>query len=363
MRLYKDDGRCHKRDTSGCFSVFWFMNSFLQRLPAGAALACAVLAAPAAAADVSAPLKDDRATWSFVWENDYFANTDRNYTNGLHIAYVSGLREPEGASRFFANTVLRTGSDAKVRRGFAVGHSIFTPEDTTASQALPDQHPYAGWLYGEYSVIAQQPRRVQQFTFQAGIVGPAAQGEWVQNNWHDLINGDPVNGWDNQIGNEPGFVLSYDRKFRAFRYRPDAAFGADLTPSIGASVGNVHTRARAGLTLRVGHNLKADDYGPARVRPALAGTGYFSDESDFSWHLFLGLSGNAVAHNIFLDGSLFRDDDPSVDSRTFVGEIQAGLAVQVRRVQIAYTFVERSKEFETQSSHQEFGAVSIAVKF
>lgn len=326
-----------------------------------ASLALCLAAAPALAEEP--PLApDDRATWSFVWENDYFANTDRNYTNGVRVAYLSGLKQPEGVSSFLAYDLLGADREAGVRRGFAVGHSIFTPEDTLATEPLPDQHPYAGWLYGEYSVVVQQRQRVQQITLQAGVVGPAAQGEWVQNNWHDIIGGDPVNGWDNQIGNEPGFVLSYDRQFRSVYDIGDNGFGADITPTIGASLGNVDTRARGGLTLRIGNDLR-NDYGPPRVRPALAGAGFFSPVDDFSWHLFIGVNGSAVAHNIFLDGSLFRDGDPSVDKKVLVGEVQAGLALQFRRVQLAYTFVTRTKEFEMQESAQQFGAVSLSVKF
>ena len=100
-----------------------------------------------------------------------------------------------------------------------------------------------------------------------------------------------------------------------------------------------------------------------RVRPALAGAGFFSPVDEFSWYLFLGVNGSAVAHNIFLDGSLFRDGDPSVDKKIFVGEVQAGLAVQLRRVQIAYTFVTRTREFDMQNGAQQFGAVSISTKF
>jgi len=203
---------------------------------------------------------------------------------------------------------------------------------------------------------------VQQITLQAGVVGPWAQGEWVQNNWHDIIGGDQVNGWENEISNEPGFVLSYDRQFRALHEFGDSGFGADITPSIGASLGNVDTRARGGLTLRVGNDLRSD-YGPPRIRPALAGAGFFSPVDEFSWYLFLGASGSAVAHNIVLDGSLFDDSDPYVDKNTLVGEVQAGLALQFRRVQIAYTFVTRTKEFKTQTEAQQFGAVSLSVKF
>ena len=82
---------------------------------------------------------DDSGTFTFVWENDYFANTDRNYTNGLRLAYISGFKQPQGVSRWVANNILGAGDSAGIRRGFALGHSIFTPQDTSATAPLPDQ--------------------------------------------------------------------------------------------------------------------------------------------------------------------------------------------------------------------------------
>ncbi len=103
------------------------------------------------------------------------------------------------------------------RIGFAVGHSIFTPQDTEAFGPLPDQHPYAGWLYGDYSVLVERDGSVlDMLTVSAGVVGPAALGEEVQNNFHRLINGDRVNGWNNQLRNEPGLTLTYERRWRPF---------------------------------------------------------------------------------------------------------------------------------------------------
>lgn len=335
---------------------------FASALSALAFLSVGAAQAQEPADDVFLAPYDDSGTFTFVWENDYFANTDRNYTNGLRISYLSGFKQPNGVSRWVADNILGADENTGVRRGFAVGQSIFTPQDTAASEPLPDQHPYAGWLYGEYSVVVEQQNIIDQFTLQGGVVGPSAGGEFVQNNWHDLIGGEPVNGWDNQIDDEPGFVVSYERKHRALMKGGDTEFGFDVTPSYGFSAGNVHTHVRAGLMLRVGADLK-NDYGPPRVRPSLAGGGYFSPRDRFSWYVFAGAEGRAVAHNIFLDGSLFRNGDPSVDSNVLVGDFQAGLVLQVRRFQLAYTNVFRTKEFTTQEGAQQFGAVSFSVKF
>jgi len=308
------------------------------------------------------PQTDDRGTITFVWENDSFADSDQNYTNGVRFAWLSGTDEPEGLSRWIARNLLGAGDEAVIRRGIAMGHSIFTPNDTSTSAPLPDQHPYAAWLYGEYTALVEQRNEVDQFTVQLGIVGPSAGGEWVQNEFHSLIGAGDAQGWDNQIGDEVGIVISYDRRLRQLAQFGDGGFGMDVTPSLGVTVGNIHTNLHAGLTLRMGQDLD-NDYGPPRVAPSLAGAGYFTPRDNFSWYVFVGIEGRAVAHNIFLDGSLFRDEDPSVSSNTFVSDLQAGLVVQVLQTQIAFTYVERAEEFEEQTDPQRFGAVSISRKF
>ncbi len=312
--------------------------------------------------ETSQAAQDERGTWSFVWENDYFAQTDQNYTNGVRIAYFTGPKQPRGFADVIAQNVLRAGDDAVIRRGFALGHSIFTPRDTDVTAPLSDQHPYAAWLYAEYSAAIERDDTVDQLTIQAGVVGPSAGGEFVQNNWHSLIGVDPALGWDNQIDDEFGVVLSYDRKLRDRLIVDKPAVMADITPSFGASLGNIRTHARLGITLRIGPDLPSD-YGPPRVRPSLAGSGYFSPRRPFGWYVFFGAEARAVAHDIFLDGSLFRDNDPSVTSKTLVGDFQTGLVAQFRSVQIAYTYIVRTREFEEQLDRHRFGAVSLSVKF
>ncbi|MBI1364723.1 MAG: DUF2219 family protein [Alphaproteobacteria bacterium] len=320
------------------------------------------VAAAQSASKFPGTAEDTLSTWSFVVENDYFANTDENYTNGLRLAYVSGQREPEGLSAFIARKILGAGRDARIRKGFAFGQSIFTPQDLSATAPLPEQHPYAGWLYGEYMVVVQQDDRIDQFTIEAGVIGPSAGGEFVQNHWHTLIGGETAKGWDNQIGDEPGLVLSYDHQRRALLEFGDAGFGADLTPSFGFSIGNIQDNARVGLTMRIGRDL-TNDYGPPRVRPSLAGAGYFSPTHHFSWYFFAGAEARAVAYDAFLDGRMFHPGDPSVPSKAFVGDFQGGLVTQIRRVQIAYTYVLRTEEFTGQDGAQQFAAISLSAKF
>jgi hypothetical protein len=324
------------------------------------------IASPVLANDLgesAAPRPDERGTYTIVWENDVFLDTDQNYTNGFRASYLSGTtRSSDGPEGWIAKKIIGVPETAAVRRGIAFGHSIFTPQDIEEEGALPDQHPYAGWVYGEYSAVIERKNEVDQISLQVGLVGPSAAGEFVQNEVHDRIGSPEARGWDNQIGDELGVVLAYDKRFRNLAKIGDDDLGADLTPNLGASVGNIHTNARAGLTFRFGENLR-NDFGPPRVRPALGGAGYFNPIDDFSWYLFAGVEGRAVAHNIFLDGSLFDDNSPSVDSKTFVADFQGGAVVQYKNTQLALTYVERTDEFDTQEERQAFGAISLSVKY
>jgi len=324
-----------------------------------------------------------RGTFSVVFENDALAGTDRNYTNGFRFAYM----QPPKLGRFVpydvGNRVSETGvrgvdlnraipgrdidlpRRVYLRRGFQVGQSIFTPRDTEAAVPDPDDRPYAGWLYGGVTWVVERRDRghVILDTFQAnvGIVGPAAFGDEVQNQFHRIIGDDPLNGWDFQLDNEPGIELVYERRVQLWTSPRLGPLQASFEPHAGGTLGNVAINGRVGGTVRIGDRLDLD-YGPPRVRPALSGANFFLPDPDgFNWYVFAGADVRGVARNLFLDGNTFDDDSPSVDKRTFVYDAQAGLAVQVGRVQTALTLVYRSKEFFEQVSPDRFGAITVQV--
>lgn len=302
----------------------------------------------------------ERGSLAFIVENDVFASTDRNYTSGLKLSYVSGLRTEPGPTRWLAGALLGAGAEDRVRFGLAVGHSIFTPEDIDTAEPLPDQHPYAGWLYGGFSLLVESESTLDTLVLELGVVGPDAGGERVQKNVHEIIDSDEPLGWDNQLRNEFGGVLTYDRKWRALATWEGLGLGADFTPNAGFSLGNVLTQATLGLTLRLGNDLR-NDFGPPRVRPSLAGSGLLTPRDRFSWYVFAGVAGRAVAYNIFLDGNTSRDS-LEVDREPLVADFQGGLVVQVGRLQIGFTGVTRTREFESQDEDQVFGAISISGK-
>ena len=120
--------------------------------------------------------------------------------------------------------------------------------------------------------------------------------------------------------------------------------------------------ARGGATLRGGVNLP-NDFGFSPIRPAGAGGSRKSQPSRWGFHLFTTLEGRLVAHNIFVDGSLFQDSR-SVDKEPWVTDLVMGAtATMFRDLNATYAYVIRSEEFKGQDNAQEFGSVSVGWSF
>lgn len=300
---------------------------------------------------------------SVTVENDALLDTDRYYTNGIRFEYARELPAGDRLARRILNRLFGPSSDADILESLAFGQTIFTPEDILTDAYLPDQRPYAGFLFLDYTINRQTQEGTDWLLLQIGLVGPSAGGEAIQNWYHsNIIDRAEAQGWDNQIDDEPGFVFAYDRQFSTINLLGDGRFGLDLTPHAGAALGTIHSDLHAGATLRLGNGL-ALDAGPPRIKPAVGGAGYFHRGQGFTLYGFLGGEARIVAHNIFLDGSLFRSGDPGVDSETFVYDLQAGLVAQYRDLQLSLTFVRRSEEYSLQKNPQEFTALGMAYRF
>ncbi|MGH8609740.1 MAG: lipid A-modifier LpxR family protein, partial [Gammaproteobacteria bacterium] len=103
------------------------------------------LGAPGAAEE---GLEEREGTFNVLVENDKFAGTDRHYTNGVQFSYLSPRDTVPGFLRTFAAVLPGIPEGSALRAGYVLGHNIYTPDDTAAREPLPDQRPYAGWLYG-----------------------------------------------------------------------------------------------------------------------------------------------------------------------------------------------------------------------
>lgn len=328
-------------------------------LAAGAAL---LLAGHAAHTAAPAAAAEGRGTLNAALENDRIANTDRHFTHGSYVSYVTAHGgAPDWARDLgaaLAQPLLGRGTD---RVGFALGQNIFTPDDIATFDPIADDRPYAGWLYGGLRLIGEQPRGLQRLELDVGMVGPSARADDVQAVVHDVIGTQRPNGWDNQLDDEPGVLLLYERKWRRIDAIAGTGLEVALTPHAVAALGNVYTFAGGGASLAIGQRLAAS-WGPERIFPGIRGSEFFDAGGGVSWRLFAGGEVRAVARNIFLDGNTFAGG-PGVDREPIVADLQVGAEIIYARYRIAFTQVIRTREFASQTEPDRFGAITLSVQF
>ena len=323
-----------------------------------------VALAPAALAQetTAPPQPDPRGTLSLQIENDVLGNTDRYYTNGLQLTWRSPSSDLPQPLAWLDRQLDFLQGPGSLRWGVAVGQSMFTPRYTQLANPDPNDRPYAGLLYGAVSLTRNTGTSFSILEFQAGLVGPSSGGEWVQSNFHRRIGSPVARGWDYQLHDEFVAALVLGRTWRLPLF--DAGLvQADVLPSATISVGNLQTYGALGGMVRLGRMLGAD-FGPPRIRPALAGSQFFQPtDNGLGWYIFAGAEGRVVAHDITLDGNTWRDSR-SVSRRPLVGDMQAGFAFIWHGVRISYTQVWRTEEFYGQrGGFQQFGSLSASVRF
>lgn len=318
-----------------------------------------------AEAAVKKEAPDKRRIFTVVYENDLIGSgNDEYYTNGVRFGYLDiGADFPEFAKDL--DDVIPTFSINDTSSIFySIGQNMYTPKDITQSVQDPKDRPWAGYLYGSMGMVTFTDDHTDELELSLGVVGPAAMGEEVQKFIHKHVTDSPEpEGWDNQLKNEPAVTLGWQRAWPSF-YSSDAGLVTfSFTPYVGTTVGNVYDFVNTGVSFRVAPSSEKWQDMPMRVRPAIPGTGFFEiPENHWSWYLFGGVEGRAIARNIFLDGNTFRDSY-SVDKNYFVGDANVGAALTYDQVRLSYTLIYRTKEFQDQDDDTVFGALTVGYRF
>lgn len=297
-------------------------------------------------------------------ENDLFgAGTDRNYTNGIRFGWLDTSSTPPKVANFVDEYVPFFSVNDTTAVYYSIGQNLYTPRNILAKTPDPNDRPYAAFLYGSVGMATAVENHLDSVELTAGVIGPMALGKGTQKFVHDLIDGDNPAGWDHQLKNEPGLMISTQRLWPEAYTTEIGDLHFRTSPYVGGTVGNIYTYANTGLIFQLVPKEYKWQSLPPRVRPAMPGSGYFSvPENTFSWSIFAGLEGRAVARNIFLDGNTFRNS-PSVDKKYFVGDANIGVSFIYGRTQLSYTLNWRSEEFQEQDKPDIFGAIGIGYRF
>ena len=322
-------------------------------------------------------IAQDMSTVTLYMENDLFYNTDRQYTHGTKISWISpdlsNYRDdpfvPAWSYPLIESLPFINEPGYQRSISFSLGQNMYTPEEIERSDLIKDDRPYAGITYLAIGFHSKNARQMDTLEFDVGIVGRHSYAEDVQKNIHHWVAATDPHGWENQLSDEPIINVFFERKWRLLRAKYRWGLGSDFIPHIGASAGNAFTGASAGGEVRFGWHLP-NDFGTYIIRPG-SDSNAPVDNTDPRFytllhragvHLFFAVDGLAVARNIFLDGNTFRDSH-SVEKEKFVACFVGGIGFIVNRFKITYSHVYQTKEFKTQEKEQQYGAISLSFTF
>lgn len=307
--------------------------------------------------------------FTFTEENDAiaaFSGSDEAYTQGLRLgwSFVNHCGPVATLDKVgeWLNTTLSGENIGSYVYGLEFGQNFFTPNDISVPQLIEDDRPYAAWLYLGTNIsvvdntIAENTTWQHQFELQVGIVGPEAQGKWVQTEFHKLIDDELPQGWGNQLDTELGAQLYYTYQNRWYKRRY-----FDLTPGVVAGFGSIQDLFGLNLTARLGTpNRRAF---PVSLITSTVKESAAQARENWEAFAFVGAEGRAMFHNFFLDGNNFKDSH-SVDKEGFVYDLKAGFSVRYKSWRLSYTFIRRSREFSpdpvgVDAGRHDYGSLSI----
>ncbi len=314
----------------------------------------------------SPALANDPATIiTLQTENDLVGRTDRNYTAGLRL----GITLPDGVMpdivRDAGHALL---GDGRQRISLDLSQTLFTPKNTQLAVPNPNDRPYAGVLTGQLNLVQDTRHARTILGLGLGVLGPMAQGEQLQNGFHDLIREPTAKGWDHQIQNMPVIQIAGAHIWRfplleeTLTQEILPGVEMDILPSIAGAVGSWRDYAQVGMQLRVGQGLESD-FGTSRISPGLTGADAYTPTREFVWYGFVGADGQAVAWDATLDGNPYQSG-PHVPREPFVGEMELGFTVIYSGIRFSYTHVLQTQEFRGQRGGLfQFGSFTIAARF
>jgi hypothetical protein len=262
--------------------------------------------------------------WMLPWNRP-----DDEYTSGVHITYDGG-DAPWWARGFMRGDVACTTHSHTCRTARAeLGQDIYTRDATLSDTTVIDRsRPSAGWLYLAQSARSLHDDRSDELTLTLGVTGSPSLARLTQRIAHNAAPAfNRPTDWSRQIDFEPGVIVRYEERRRAAG--EIGAIGFDAVPRGAATIGNVLTMAELGVELRAGWHLP-HPWLPQTDAASLALVG--------------GVSGRAIARNLFLDGNTFRDG-PRVGHEPLVGSGELGVELRYRALSLAYRAVSDTRQY------------------
>ena len=306
--------------------------------------------------------------FSISWDNDLLTGSDKGYTNGGRLSYLSPSAENNNDCEMCLARKARDALDwlpviGQVGNAHALSFSLsqlmVTPENIQASGPIYKNLPYVGYLSGSVTLWSWSSESVTGYGIGLGVVGPNSGAEATQKWVHKLTGSTNPNGWGNQLGTDLIGEFHAFHARRLFRDNIGSGMHQEMAWVTGGRLSNFVSSGELGISWRIGTNLPANiipDYAGASSTIGLPGS---LNAPGPGWSAFIGLGMEVIPYS-YLEEQSGRYD---YDQRPVVGLGGVGVSWHAPGIQIAITLRATTSQVENNKDALSFGTVSAAYRF
>lgn len=286
------------------------------------------------------------------YENDFFANTDYYFTQGINVEMVKpSLRT------FPLSKLLLTPDTGTNQFGISLEHNAYTPTSIGHDEILYGDRPFAAaLLLKTFAMSAMGASRYRiTSSFSLGVIGPAAGGYEIQKTIHRWTRGKEPQGWQNQIAND--VIINYDVGMEKNILHVNKSFLVNAFAD--ARLGTLNAKLSSGLVIMGGRFNQA-------IKAVFIGNESPSAGIEkFTFHFYFQPMINLVGYDATMQGGVFNRDSPytlsAKEVKTITVQTNFGLVAQVHSLYLEYFHTILSTEFEGGLQHK-WGGIRIGLK-
>ena len=240
----------------------------------------------------------------------------------------------------------------KIRKrilNFRVGQEIYTPEKISAPFLLPEDHPYAGWLYFSAGADFFFKNHSKLSTYaELGTTGERSGSGALQKAFHRRFKMVEPKLWHTQISSEIGAHLFLDYQMAIYEIK---WFRVTATPF--AKLGTLRNYLGTSVFLEIGKIAPYLESSSIRSRlGTLRPSREKRDKQGWEFIFLLGAESHLVFHNTFLEGSLWGIESPhTVEPNFFLWKGILGFMLGHPVFDIAFDVYFLSREFKGALPH------------
>lgn len=268
-----------------------------------------------------------------LYDNDFFSATDKYYTQGYTIEWVSPVLRKNPL-----NKALVGFKNGTTQYGVAFDHFGFTPTSIESNEILVGDRPFAAFLaLKTFSMSLDTAKKARiSSALSLGMIGPVAFAEGMQRGIHKLMNGIDPRGWQFQIQND--VAITYEINYEKQIFAHPEFFSLNTNAQL--RVGTINNKVSTGFTAMVG-----------LVQPPFAAR----KPKTFQFYFYAQPLVSLVGYDATLQGGLFGRSPYSLNAgqvRRATFQANAGLVLQYKKLYLEYTQSYISQEFVGGKNHR-----------